>query len=65
LAEAWNGSNWIRMNTNYVSGALGNPSSGWTAVSCPSSTFCIAVGTKPGLSRGGAQPEVAYWGTVP
>jgi hypothetical protein len=65
LAEAWNGSNWIRMNTNYVSGALGNPSSGWTAVSCPSSTFCVAVGTKPGLSPGGPQPEVAFWGTVP
>lgn len=63
LAEAWNGSTWTVMNTGPVSGTGTNPSYTFTSVSCPSSTFCVAVGSRLGLA--GQLPEIASWGTAP
>jgi hypothetical protein len=63
LAEAWSGSRWIRMNTVQVSGPINARYSPFAAVSCPSTTFCVAVGNKRVLNN--EQPEVASWGTLP
>jgi hypothetical protein len=58
LAEAWNGSTWSLMNTNRVATLYG-----MDAVSCPTSTFCVAVGSRQALS--GSVPTAASWGTAP
>jgi hypothetical protein len=51
------------MNTKAVSGTSSDPANWFSGVSCPSSTFCVAVGSKTAFV--GQQPEIASWGTVP
>jgi hypothetical protein len=47
LAERWNGSGWTRLSTPAPAGAV---RSFLTSVSCPSATFCMAVGFWAGAS---------------
>ena len=64
MAELWNGSDWTLMDTRAVSGSSGTPNFPafeFASVSCPSATFCVAVGTK--ATAIGYQPEVDSWGT--
>jgi hypothetical protein len=60
---AWDGSIWTPMNTKAVDGTSTNPAFPFNGVTCPSSTFCVAVGSRHALV--GDQPEVSSWGTVP
>jgi hypothetical protein len=50
------------MNTKNLSFPLSHAGA-FQSVSCPSTTFCVAVGTHHQLN--GTQPKVAYWGTLP
>jgi hypothetical protein len=60
LIEHWNGSSWSIVST---SGPAGSSSSGLNSVSCPSVTYCMAVG---GYSSGGdVFPLVYTWGNAP
>jgi hypothetical protein len=48
------------MNTSGLS-ALLTPARYFNSVSCPSTTFCVAVGAKGLFNQ--TQPEAASWGT--
>jgi hypothetical protein len=61
LAEVWNGSSWALMNTNVL---LLSRAYAFASVSCSSSTFCVAVGSKPSTNNA-IVPEAAFWGTLP
>jgi hypothetical protein len=65
LAEAWNGSKWVKMGTGSLAplGVLGQ----WfqpNGVSCESATFCVAVGYKFGLNPV-QHAAAASWGNAP
>jgi hypothetical protein len=66
VIEAWNGSGWVLMNTKRVGTTAFTPQVEFLSVSCPSSTFCMAVGEKNLLSpQNDPHPSAAYWGTLP
>ncbi len=62
-AAAWNGSAWTMMNTGRLGSTGVNPKFPLDDVSCPSSTFCVAVGMKQTLNA--QEPLAASWGPVP
>jgi hypothetical protein len=60
--QAWNGSDWTVMNVaNLVSSSTPYSLNG---VSCPSTTFCVAVGVKK-TSKTAIRAAAASWGTLP
>ena len=64
LAEAWNGTAWTVMDTSEIgAGSVVVPDYTFNGVSCPSSTFCVAVGGEQVLN--GQQAAAAWWGTAP
>ncbi len=63
LAEIWNGSTWAQME---VSGSITTDTGGFLSASCPTPTFCVAVGNKPPFNgSNNSTPVVASWGTPP
>jgi hypothetical protein len=66
VIEAWNGSSWALMDTQRVGTTAFTPQVEFDSVSCPSATFCMAVGEKNQLSPANdPRPDAAYWGTLP
>jgi hypothetical protein len=61
VANAWNGTGWSLMDTDHLGQTSTDPVYPFTSVSCPSLTFCVAVGQRQALT--GQQPEAASWGT--
>jgi hypothetical protein len=65
LGEIWNGSAWTVMNTKTLDFPSGLHKTGfeWYGVSCPSTTFCVAIGQKGGGNP--TAPAADSWGTAP
>lgn len=59
-AAAWNGSTWTTMNMSKFAPNGVYPDNPLYSVSCPSSTFCVAVGSRQLFN--GIQPLAASWG---
>jgi hypothetical protein len=59
-AAAWNGSAWTTMNMSKFAPNDVYPANPLYSVSCPSSTFCVAVGSRQLFN--GIEPLAASWG---
>jgi hypothetical protein len=64
FAEIWNGSSWTLMDTSHLTTALGTFYA-LNGVSCPTSTFCVAVGDKGRQGNNGRSAAAASWGVAP